>query len=145
MVTILDHAGGEDALRRFVDVFYGHCLTDPVLKPLFGEGKAEHVPHLTAFEVEAFGGEDRFTREHGGMPALIDVHRGLKITEEQRQRFVDLYMASADEAGLPSDAPFREALRSHVEFGTQVARQNSHAETDEELHPLRTVPVWDWP
>jgi len=145
MVTILEHGGGEEAWRHFVDVFYGHCLTDPLLKPLFGAGKPEHVPHLTAFEVEAFGGPERFTEELGGMPHLIDVHRGLKITEEQRQRFVDLYLASADEVGMPKDAPFREALRTHVEFGTQVARQNSHAETDEELHPLRTVPKWEWP
>ncbi|MFF7251221.1 hypothetical protein ACFZBU_46075 [Embleya sp. NPDC008237] len=46
---------------------------------------------------------------------------------------------------MPSHAPFREALRSHVEFGTHVAKQNSHAETDDELHPLREVPHWDRP
>jgi hypothetical protein len=28
------------------------------------------------------------------------VHRGLKITEEQRARFVKLYLAAADTAGL---------------------------------------------
>ena len=54
-------------------------------------------------------------------------------------------MAAADKAGLPHDAPFREALRSHVEFGSKVAMQNSHAETDDQLHPLRVVPKWDWP
>jgi hemoglobin len=73
------------------------------------------------------------------------VHRGLKITEPQRQRFVELYLAAADEAGLPADPPFREALRSHVEFGSQVAMQNSHAETDDQLHPLREVPKCEWP
>jgi hemoglobin len=46
---------------------------------------------------------------------------------------------------LPDDPPFREALRSHVEFGSHVAMQNSHAETDEQLHPLREVPRWEWP
>jgi hemoglobin len=73
------------------------------------------------------------------------VHRGLKITEAQRQRFVQLYMAAADAAGLPADPPFRAALRSHVEFGSQVAVQNSHAQTDDQLHPLREVPKWQWP
>jgi hemoglobin len=76
---------------------------------------------------------------------LIDAHRNLHITEVQRQRFVALYLAAADTAGLPDDAPFREALRSHVEFGSQVAMQNSHAETDADLHPLREVPIWTWP
>jgi hemoglobin len=56
-----------------------------------------------------------------------------------------LYLAAADAAHLPDDPPFREALRSHVEFGSHVARQNSNARTDAELHPLRVVPRWQWP
>jgi len=54
-------------------------------------------------------------------------------------------MQAADDAGLPDDGPFREALKSHVEFGSHVAKQNSNAKTDNELHPLREVPKWDWP
>jgi hemoglobin len=145
MPSIFDHAGGEEALRRFTDVFYSSVLLDPILQPLFGAGKPEHVSHLAAFTAETFGGPDRFTREFGGFLGLIDAHRNLQITEVQRQRFVALYLAAADTAGLPDDAPFREALRSHVEFGSQVAMQNSHAETDADLHPLREVPIWTWP
>ena len=145
MPTLYEHAGGEAALRRFIDIFYRHVLADPLLQPLFGKGKPDHVDHLTAFTAETFGGPDRFSRELGGFARLIAVHRGLKITEEQRRRFVELHIAAADEAGLPSDAPFREALRSHVEFGTHVAMQNSHAESDADLHPLREVPKWEWP
>jgi len=75
---------------------------------------------------------------------LIDAHRGFNITEEQRQRFVDLYMVAADKAELPKDAPFREALKAHVDFGSHVAKQNSNARTDDQLHPLREVPKWTW-
>jgi hemoglobin len=141
--TIFEHAGGEAALRRFVDRFYASVLADPILQPLFGSGRADHVDHLTAFEVESFGGPDTFTTTLG-FQHLIDVHRGLSITEQQRARFVELYLAAADAAGLPTDAAFREALRSHVEFGSRVAMQNSHAKTDAELHPLREVPKWEW-
>jgi hemoglobin len=119
-------------------------LADPLLQPLFGAGRPEHVDHLTAFEAESFGGPDAFT-EQLGFAHLIDVHRGLRITEEQRQRFVALYLAAADTVGLPDDPAFREALRSHVEFGSHVAMQNSHADTDDQLHPLREVPKWEWP
>jgi hemoglobin len=143
--TLFEHAGGQEALRRFVEIFYRSVLADPVLKPLFGNGNPEHVDQLTAFEAESFGGADEFTHALGGMPHLIDVHRGLRITEAQRQRFVELYLAAADTAGLPDDPAFREALRSHVEFGSVVAKQNSHARTDDELHPLREVPRWQWP
>jgi hemoglobin len=145
MESIYEHAGGHDALRRFVDIFYTSVLADPVLRPLFGAGKPEHVDHLTAFDAESFGGPDDFTRTMGGFSHLIAVHRGLMITEPQRERFVELYVAAADTAGLPDDPRFREALRSHVEFGSQVAMQNSHAVTDDQLHPLREVPHWNWP
>jgi hemoglobin len=53
--------------------------------------------------------------------------------------------AALDKAGMPTDPAFREAVREHVEFGSRVAMQNSHAETDDELHPLREVPRWTWP
>lgn len=145
MTSIFEHAGGRDGLRRFVDTFYSSVLADPLLQPLFGAGRPEHVDQLTAFDAESFGGPDEFTRTMGGFVHLIDVHRGLCITEAQRQRFVELYMAAADTAGLPADPPFREALRSHVEFGSHVAMQNSHAESDDQLHPLREVPRWQWP
>jgi hemoglobin len=145
MPSLYEHAGGEGALHRLEDVFYTSVLADPLLQPLFGDGQPQHVDHLTAFTAESFGGPDRFTRELGGMDALIAVHRHLKITEEQRHRFMELYMAALDAAGMPDDEPFRDAVHSHVEFGSQVAMQNSNAESDDELHPLREVPRWTWP
>jgi hemoglobin len=144
MPTLFEHAGGEEALHRFIEIFYTRVLADPLLQPLFGAGRPHHVAHLTAFDAECFGGPDRFTKEMGGFAGLIAAHRHLRINEEQRQRFIELYMAAADAAGLPADVPFRDALREHVEFGSQVAMQNSHAETDAELHPLREVPHWNW-
>jgi hemoglobin len=53
-------------------------------------------------------------------------------------------MAALDNADMPIDEAFRDAVREHVEFGSHVAMQNSHAQTDEELHPLREVPRWTW-
>jgi hemoglobin len=143
--TLYAHAGGQAGLRRFSELFYRRSLSDSLLKPLFGAGGPGHVAHFAAFTAEAFGGPDTFTKAMGGFAGLIEAHRGLRITEEQRRRFVVLYLAAADEAGLPHDAPFREALRSHAEFGSLVALQNSYAESDEQLHPLREVPRWSWP
>jgi hemoglobin len=144
VTTLYEHAGGEEALHRLEELFYGKVLADPVLQRLFPTRQPHHVEHLTWFTAESFGGPDRFTRELG-FEYMLDVHRGLKITEEERQRFAELYMEALDEAGLPDDAPFREAVRSHIEFGSRVAQQNSHAETDADLHPIREVPRWQWP
>jgi hemoglobin len=144
MTSLYAHAGGGEALHRLEEVFYAKVLADPVLRSLFPTRQPHHVEHLTWFTAESFGGPDRFTRELG-FDHLIQVHRHLDITEEQRQRFVALYVEALDEAGLPEDEPFREAVRSHVEFGSRVAQQNSHAESDADLHPLREVPQWSWP
>jgi hemoglobin len=143
MPTLFEHAGGEQALHRLEQIFYDSVLADPVLQPLFGARQPHHVDHITAFTAESFGGPDRFTRDLG-FAHLIAVHRGLRITEEQRVRFVGLYMAALDTAGMPADQPFRDAVREHVEFGSRVAMQNSHAVTDDQLHPLREVPHWTW-
>ena len=139
--TMYELAGGREGLHRLEQTFYDSVLRDPLLQPLFGEGQAAHVEHLTMFTAESFGGPDDFSRELG-FRHLIDVHRGLRITDEQRQRFIDLYAAALDAADMPTDPVFRQAVMDHIEFGTAVAQQNSHAETEEDLHPLREVPLW---
>lgn len=144
MESIYNHAGGDAALHRLEEIFYHKVLIDPILKQQFRTRVPTHVDHLTAFTAESFGGPDRFTRELG-FQHIIDVHRHLKIIDEQREQFVALYMQALEEAGLPDDEPFREAVRSHVEFGSRVAQQNSWAETDADLHPIRQVPHWQWP
>ena len=60
-------------------------------KTLFTTRRPHHVDHLTWFTADSFGGSDRFTRELG-FRHIIDVHRHLKITDEQRVRFVARYM-----------------------------------------------------
>jgi hemoglobin len=145
METLYEHAGGWDALYRLSDIFYHKCLKDRLLQPLFGHEQPGHVEKFTAFTAETFGGPDTFSKKMGGFKHLIDAHRGYNISEEQRERFAQLFMQAADDAGLPDDEPFREALKSHVVFGSHVAKQNSNAKTDNELHPLREVPKWDWP
>ena len=84
MPTLFEHVGGEAALHRLEQEFYDSVLADPLLQPLFGAGRPDHVDHLTAFTAESFG-------------------------------------------------------------GPRVAMQNSHADNDDELHPLREVPRWTWP
>ena len=142
--TLYEHAGGDDGLHRLEELFYEKALADPVLRTQFTERVPAHVDHLTWFTAESFGGPDRFTRELG-FQYIIDVHRRLdSITDEQRERFIALYMEALAEAGMPDDAPFREAVRQHVEFGSRVAQQNSRAETDADVYPLHKVPRWDW-
>jgi hemoglobin len=142
--SLYEHAGGDGALHRLEELFYAKVLADPLMRRLFPERVPTHVDHLTWFTAESFGGPDRFTSRLG-FQYIIDVHRHLKITDQERDRFVALYLEALDETGLPADAAFRQAVREHLEFGAHVAQQNSLAETDAELHPIRAVPHWDWP
>lgn len=91
MPSLYDFVGGEAALHLLEDRLYTLVLTDELLQPMFGAGQPHHVDHLTAFTAECFGGPTRFSDEIG-FRQLIDVHRGLRITEAQRQRFVQLYL-----------------------------------------------------
>jgi hemoglobin len=144
MTTLYEFAGGDEGLHRLEELFYTKALADPVLRTVFPARQPRHVDHLTWFTAESFGGPDRFTTQLG-FQYIIDVHRHLKITDEQRERFVALYLDAFEEAGMPQDDAFRAAVREHVEFGARVAQQNSHAHTDYELHPIRAVPAWTWP
>ncbi|HTF12464.1 MAG TPA: group II truncated hemoglobin [Asanoa sp.] len=144
MTSLYEFAGGAEALHRLEELFYARALADPVLREVFPVRQLGHVEHLTWFTAESFGGPDRFSAELG-FQYIIDVHRHLKITDEQRDRFVAVYLEAINEAGLPDDPDFRAAVREHVEFGAQVAQQNSRAETDDDLHPIRAVPAWTWP
>jgi len=144
MRSLYEHAGGSEALHHLEELFYSKVLADPILKPLFTERLPHHVDHLAWFTAESFGGPDRFTRELG-FQHIIDIHRHLKITDQQRERFVALYLESIDEVKLPADEAFRKAVRSHLEFGSRVAQQNSWAVTDADLDPIREVPRWQWP
>jgi hemoglobin len=85
--------------------------------------------------------------------ALADPVLGALFTERVPTHVDHLTWFTAESFGgpdrftqeLPADAPFRQAVREHVEFGSQVAQQNSWAESDSELHPIREVPAGHWP
>src|ERR1700722_16339982 len=106
--TLYEHAGGDDGLHRLEELFYAKALADPVLKQLFTHRVPTHVDPLTWFTAESFGGPPRFTDELG-FAYIIDVHRNLQITDEQRERFVEVYLEALDDAGVARAEPFRRA------------------------------------
>jgi len=58
-----EFAGGDPPATAWSRIFYDTVLRDPLLQPLFGDGQAAHVEHLTMFTAESFGGPARFTAE----------------------------------------------------------------------------------
>ena len=65
-----------------------------------------------------FGGPDTFSRTMV-FQVLIDAHRGLNITDEQRLQFVDLYLRAADAADRRREVPAPSLL--FAEGGSEKA------------------------
>ncbi|MEV0848011.1 group II truncated hemoglobin [Streptomyces sp. NPDC049954] len=140
--SIYEWAGGADALNRLTEVFYGHVLKDPVLAPVFAHMDARHSQHVALWLSEVFGGPSHYTEGRGGHPHMARQHLGRGITEQQRRRWIDLLVDSADEAGLPTDPEFRAVFLYYVEWGTRMALIYS----GEDPPPVDAadVPVWQW-
>jgi hemoglobin len=138
MPTLYEHAGGEEALHRLEEIFYTKVLSDPMLKALFTERRPHHVDHLTWFTAESFGGPDRFTRELG-FQYIIDAHRHLKISDEQRDRFVTLYMEALDEAPRRRALPAGGALTCGVWFACRPAEFLGRDRCRPSPHPQRSA------
>jgi hemoglobin len=141
--TLFEWAGGEVAFSRLIDAFYDRVETDDLLAPMFPGGVTlEHRAHVSAWWCEVFGGPTRYTDELGGYERMLDKHRDLAITPEQRFRFVSLMSLAADDAKLPDDPEFRSALLAYVEWGTRLAMGNSQPGASVIEHA--PVPHWGW-
>ena len=66
----------------------------------------------------------------------------MRLTEQQRRRWVSLICDAADDAGLPADPEFRSAFVAYIEWGTRLAVANS--QPGAEPPPKAPVPRWGW-
>ena len=82
-----------------------------------------------------------FSREAWASRHLIYVHRGLRITDEQRQRFVDLYAAALDAAGMPAPLRLAGAATEHIGSGPRSPSRTRTPRPTTLLHPSREVPL----
>jgi hemoglobin len=143
--TPYEYAGGVEKFERLTDVFYDKVLKDEILEPIFRFMAPEHSRHVAHFLAEVFMGPKFYSKKFGdeSLRRMVGKHIGKKLKEEQRKRWVDLLLASADEIGLPDDPEFRSTFVGHIEWGSRVALINSQLEenptTDQEQ-----IPEWGW-
>jgi hemoglobin len=136
-------AGGKDALERLTTVFYTKVFKDPLLQPVFANMGADHPKHVAAFIAEVFGGPAEYSSSHGGHAGMIAKHLGKHLTQEQRKRWMDLLLPSADEVGLPQDPEFRSAFVAYIEWGSRLAVINSQPNVASPP-PDSPMPKWGW-
>jgi hemoglobin len=141
--TMLEHIGGRERLKAFVDHFHHCLLEDELLAEMFGKARPTHSAHLVDFLEEVMGGRQLYTERHNGVEGLFDAHENLSISEPQRARFVELMMRAADEAGLPADERFRAALRQRIEAGSGFSMRLSQPGA-QRLSPWPPVGTYEW-
>ena len=140
--TLYEWLGGLDPLMRLTARFYEHVADDPVLAPVFARMDAEHPKHVAVFLAEVLGGPKQYSEERGGHPHMVRQHLNRHLTQELRQRWMSLLLATADELKLPDDPEFRSALVGYLEWGSRLAVINSQdgAAVDENAQ----MPSWGW-
>jgi hemoglobin len=141
--TLYEWAGGRDAFERLINAFYDRVERDELLSPFFPGGvHAEHRRNVAAWWIEVFGGPPTYSQQLGGYDRMVEKHRQLGITDDQRFRFAVLMSHAADDAGMPNDPEFRSALVAYLEWGTRIALGNSQAGAAVVEHA--PVPRWGW-
>jgi hemoglobin len=141
--TIYAWAGEREAFERWLNAFYDLVEDDDLLGPVFaGQVTDEHRDHVTTWWCEVMGGPADYTAALGGYEHMLSKHRGLRITPDQRLRFVTLLSRAADVAALPDDPELRAALMGYAEWGTRLAMHNSGDAAD--VVERAPVPRWGW-
>jgi hemoglobin len=106
--SIYEAVGGDEAFLALATAFHARCLADPVLEhPFSHPGSPEHVERLAEYWAEVFGGPPRYSKEHGGHSAMLEIHARQGADEDLGRRFAAAFMAAADDAGLPADPTLR--------------------------------------
>lgn len=140
-MTLYEDLGGGPALRRLSDAFYERVLADELLAPVFANFTPTHVERVAIWLGEIFGGPADFTARLGGHQALLNVHLGLGIREEHRQRWLELMQAAIEEV-LADRTDLHKTLMAYFDWGTAIAKDVSQEPPGTDLGDPGPTPRW---
>ena len=142
--SLYDFAGGSEAFVRLARAHHERCLADPELNhPFSHPGQhPQHVERLAAYWAEVLGGPPRFSTECGTESGVLHMHAGNGDMSDLGRRFVECFVAAADDAGLPDDPEFRAALRAYMVWA--VADVLVYGPVDSSVPEGIGMPRWDW-
>jgi hemoglobin len=141
--SIYEYAGGAPAFLALAADFHARCVTDPVLEhPFSHTGNPEHVQRLADYWGEVFGGPPVYSGSYGGHSAMLAVHANQGAEDELGDRFVAVFMAAVDGAGLPGDPELRAALHAYMRWATDEVM--AYSPRDATVPPDLATPHWDW-
>jgi len=115
--TLFEYAGGEPAFLALATAHHERCLADPELNhPFSHPGNPQHIQRLAAYWAEVLGGPPTFSQTYSDQSALLYMHSGTGDMTDLGRRFVECFVQAMDDAGLPADPEFRNAMRAYMEW-----------------------------
>jgi len=142
--TLFEFAGGEPAFLALATAHHARCLADPELNHPFSHGDLDprHVERLAAYWAEVMGGPPRYSSLPSDQSFVLQLHSGNGDITDLGRRFVNCFVAAADDAGLPDDPEFRAALRAYMEWAVgDVLAYSSEGSVVPGGLPM---PRWSW-
>src|SRR5271154_2561852 len=117
--TLYDFAGGGPAFLALSLALHERCLADPVLNHPFSHGmRPDHDARLAEYLGEVFGGPRAYSERYGGHSAMLDLHASTDADNELGPRFLACFDQAVDDAELPRDPEFRQALHDYMAWAT---------------------------
>jgi hemoglobin len=141
--TLFEFAGGEPAFLALAVAHHARCLADPELNHPFShpDQHPQHVERLAAYWAEVLGGPPHYSRDCADQSEVLRTHAGNGDMSDLGRRFVACFVAAADDARLPVDPAFREALRAYMQWAVDDVLQYSD---DVPVPRSAPMPHWDW-
>jgi len=98
--------------RRLADAFYARVDHDPRLRAMFPDDLTTAREHLALFLAQRFGGPSDYLVQRGH-PRLRMRHMPFRITQVERDAWLEHMLAALDEIAIPE--PARSQMRSYFE------------------------------
>lgn len=121
--TVYELAGGETGIYNLAAAFYRRVLADSLMLPLFAHPDDDHVGRMALFLAEYFGGPAEHTRQRGGQATMARIHKGLKISNRQRDRWIEHMRAACEEVQMPPE--FMEFFEPKMQYFAMLAQEDS--------------------
>jgi len=116
--TLFEFAGGEPAFLALARAHHERCLADPELNHPFSHADQhpQHVERLAAYWAEVLGGPKTYSETCGDESAVLTMHAGNGDMGDLGERFLDCFVQALDDAALPEDRAFRDAMTAYMRW-----------------------------
>jgi hemoglobin len=141
--TLYEFAGGEAAFLALATAHHARCLADPELNHPFSheDQNPQHIQRLAAYWGEVMGGPPTYSESCGDESGVLTMHSGNGDMSDLGERFLNCFVGALDDAKLPDDPEFRDAMRAYMRWA--VDNVLSYQEADD-VPSRAAMPRWDW-